>query len=118
MGLSQVKPCIMPCIIMMHGVMYMRMKPITIRKLPPEVQRAVKERARKDGLSVNRAVGVLLEEARGRTPEKGARHQDFDKYAGRWRKADADAFDASLRDERGVDPDDGRERRPNMGFES
>jgi antitoxin FitA-like protein len=86
--------------------MHMRMKAITIRNLPPEVQRAVKEKARKEGLSVNRAVGALLEVATGRTPKRRARHHDFDKYAGRWRKAEADAFDASLREQRGVDPDD------------
>jgi hypothetical protein len=82
------------------------MKAITIRNLPPEVERAVREKARKDGVSVNRAVGVLLEEATGRTPKRRARHHDFDKYAGRWRKAEADAFDSSLREQRGVDSDD------------
>ena len=33
---------------------------------------------------------------------------DFDKYAGRWDEAEADAFDASLREQRTVDPADWR----------
>lgn len=85
----------------------MRSKAITIRNLPPAVERAVKDRARKDRLSLNRAVGVLLEEATGASAAKRRiRHHDFDKYAGRWRKAEADAFDAVLREQRRVDRDD------------
>jgi hypothetical protein len=82
---------------------------ITVRNLPPEVERAIKERARRDRSSLNRAVGALLEEATGhRTVGKRSRHHDFDKYAGRWGKAEADAFDASLRDQRRIDEDDWR----------
>jgi len=91
----------------MRGVMHMRGKAITIRNLPAAVERAVKDRARKDRLSLNRAVGVLLEEATGGSEgKKRVRHHDFDKYAGRWGKAEADAFDAGLRDQRRVDRDD------------
>jgi hypothetical protein len=86
-------------------VMHGRTRAITIRNLPPEVERAVKERARKDGSSLNRAVGALLEEATGRVTNRSG-HHDFDKYAGRWRRTEADAFDASLREQRAVDPAD------------
>lgn len=82
----------------------MRRKAITVRNLPREVERAVKEKARKEGLSLNRAVAALLEEATGQRPAgKGAVHHDFDKYAGRWRNSEADAFDASVREQRRVD---------------
>ena len=85
----------------------MRGKAITIRNLPAAVERAVKDRARKDRLSLNRAVGVLLEEATGGSAaRKRRRHHDFDKYAGRWTKSEADAFDAVLREQRRVDEDD------------
>ena len=86
-----------------------RSRAITVRNLPREVERAVQEKARKEGLSLNRAVAALLEEATGRrAATKAAGHHDFDKYAGRWRKAEADAFDASLKDQRRVDPADWR----------
>jgi hypothetical protein len=85
----------------------MRRKAITIRNLPREVERAVQEKARKEGLSLNRAVAALLGEATGQRPaEKSAVHHDFDKYAGRWRKAEGDEFDASLKEQRRVDPAD------------
>ena len=86
----------------------MRRKAITVRNLPREVERAVQDKARKEGWSLNRAVAALLAEATGRAAGKASGHHDFDKYAGRWRKAEADAFDASLRDQRKVDPADWR----------
>jgi hypothetical protein len=92
---------------MMQRVMQMRGKAITIRNLPAAVERAVKDRARRDRLSLNRAVGLLLEEATGGSAgAKGIRHHDFDKYAGRWGKGEADAFEAVLREQRRVDRDD------------
>jgi hypothetical protein len=87
----------------------MRRKAITVRNLPREVERAVQEKARNEGLSLNRAVAALLEEATGRRATgRAPGHHDFDKYAGRWGKAKADAFDASLREQRKVDPADWR----------
>jgi predicted HicB family RNase H-like nuclease len=38
---------------------------ITVRNLPPAVAKAVKEKARREGLSLNKAVVRLLEEATG-----------------------------------------------------
>ena len=41
------------------------MNAITVRNLPPAVAKAVKEKARKEKLSLNKAIVRLLEEATG-----------------------------------------------------
>lgn len=80
------------------------MKAITVRNIPPGVAKAVREKARKEGLSLNRAVVSLLEEAAGVTPRgKPAVHHDLDHLAGTWSQAEYDEFMASLRDQRQID---------------
>jgi hypothetical protein len=56
---------------------------ITVRNLPPEVDRAVKEKARKEKLSLHKAVARLLEEATGaaKGKKKSVQH-DLDRA--RW----------------------------------
>lgn len=82
------------------------MKAITVRNIPPGVAKAVKEKARKEGLSLNRAVVRLLEEAAGVTARgKPVVHHDLDHLAGTWSQAEYDEFMASLRDQRQVDPE-------------
>jgi hypothetical protein len=81
-------------------------KALTVRNLPPEVAKAVKERARKEKLSLNKAVVRLLEEATG--AEKGERravHHDLDRFFGTWTKEEADAFDEAMREHRKIDPE-------------
>jgi hypothetical protein len=83
-----------------------RGKTITVRDLSPEVARAVREKARKEGLSLNRAVARLLEEATGHGHVGGPTlHHDLDDFAGRWTKKEADAFDAFLEEHRAIDPE-------------
>ena len=41
------------------------MKAITLRNLPPDVAKAVKQKARREGRSLNRAIIRLLEETTG-----------------------------------------------------
>jgi len=83
------------------------MKAITVRDLPPEVEKTLRARARKEGLSLNRVVARFLAEAtgcdRGATPRR-ALHHDLDEFAGAWTKAEADEFDASLAEQRSIDP--------------
>ena len=87
------------------------MKPITLRNVPPSVARAIKERAKRESLSLNRAVVGFLEEATGqpkskaRVPKKVLYH-DLDKFSGSWTKEEADEFDASLKEQRKVNPKD------------
>jgi len=74
---------------------------ITIRNLPPAVARAVKEKARKEKLSLSKAVVHLLEEATG--TGKGSRrvvHPDLDHLAGTWSEAEYQEFMSALREQR------------------
>lgn len=103
--------CIYTCIIVLHKMMQRgrpRSKPITVRNLPPGVERAIRQRAARDGVSLNRAVVTCLEEATGehRAKNRPSVNHDFDKYAGRWSKKEADRFDASLQEQRRIDPKD------------
>ncbi len=82
------------------------MNAITVRNLPPEVAKAVKEKARREKLSLNKAVVRLLEEATG--VEKGRKkvvYHDLDRFFGTWTKEEADAFDEAAREHRQIDPE-------------
>ena len=82
------------------------MKAITVRNIPPGVAKVVKEKARKEGLSLNRAVVSLLEEAAGITkPATPVVHHDLDHLAGTWSQAEYDEFIESLREHRQIDPE-------------
>jgi len=79
---------------------------VTVRNLPPEVAKAVKEKARKEKLSLNKAIVRLLEEAPGveKRKEKVV-HHDLDRFFGTWTKEEADAFDEAMREHRQIDPE-------------
>ena len=82
------------------------MNAVTVRNLPPGVAKAVKEKARKEKLSLNKAIVRLLEEATG--VEKGKKkvvHHDLDRFFGTWTKEEADAFDEAMREHRQIDPE-------------
>ena len=82
------------------------MNAVTVRNLPPGVAKAVKEKARKEKLSLNKAIVRLLEEATG--VEQGNRkvvHHDLDRFFGTWTKEEADAFDEAMREHRQIDPE-------------
>jgi hypothetical protein len=80
------------------------MKAITARKLPPAVVRAVKEKAREENLSLNRAIVAILEEATGFRPGRRVLHLDLDHLAGRWSDEEYGEFMEALREQRQVDP--------------
>ena len=83
-----------------------RTNAITVRNLPPEVAKAVKEKARKERLSLNKAVVRLLEEATGaENAKKKVIHHDLDRFFGTWTKEEADAFDEAMREHRQIDPE-------------
>jgi plasmid stability protein len=56
---------------------------ITIRNLPPGVARAVRERAKREHLSLNKTVVKLLEEATGMSSNvRPTSHEDLDHFFG------------------------------------
>ena len=81
------------------------MKAITVRNLPPAVAKAVKEKARKEKLSLNRAIVSLLEEATGARRAKTVLHHDLDHLAGRWSEQEYQQFMEALREQRQIDPE-------------
>jgi plasmid stability protein len=84
------------------------MKAITVRNLPPAVARAIGERASKEGISTNRAVVSLLEEATGRRRPRAAAaplHHDLDALAGIWSREESVEFERALREQRTIDPE-------------
>ncbi len=84
------------------------MKAITLRNLPPELAKTIRQKAEKQGTSINKAVISLLEEGTGgRDKKKGKRslHHDLDALAGSWTKEEAAEFDEALVSQRTIDPD-------------
>jgi hypothetical protein len=82
------------------------LRPITLRNLPPAVARAVRERAEADGVSLNKAVGRLLEEAvRTSRPERTRTHDDLDDLIGTWSDREAREMERFLSEQRKVEPE-------------
>lgn len=82
------------------------MKAITLRNIPPELQKAIREKARQKRISANRAVLELLQERVGGAGDlRKTIHTDLDDLAGSWSAAEAKAFDKALRAHRRVDDD-------------
>ena len=82
------------------------MNAITLRNLPPAGAGAVKEKAHKEKLSLNKAIVKLLEEATG--ADRGGKrvvHHDLDHLAGTWSEAEYQEFMAALREQRQSDPE-------------
>lgn len=85
------------------------MKALTVRNLPPEVAKAIRDKAKKERRSLNQTVVSLLEEATGASPRgrKATVHHDLDHLFGIWTKKEADEFDSHLKESRSViDPKD------------
>ena len=81
------------------------MAAMTLRHIPPKLQEAIQKRANRDGLSLNKTVLRMLEEAAGqRNTGRELRH-DLDHLAGTWSEEEAAAFDAALAEQRIVDPE-------------
>jgi hypothetical protein len=75
---------------------------ISLRNLPPDIERAIVNKSEREGISLNKAATQLLETAVRPT----GRNSDFDEFAGIWSAAEAAEFDASLEQIRRVDPAD------------
>lgn len=82
------------------------MKQYTIRGVPEEIERMVREEAEKNGISINKAFVALLEKTlskdRARRKQKHS-HKDLDRLFGVWSKREYDRFDSSLKLQREID---------------
>ena len=77
---------------------------ISLRNLPPEVEKAILETSQREGISRNKATLRLLQASLPKPKE--AINTDFDEFFGTWSKEEADEFDAALAEMRKVDPID------------
>jgi DNA polymerase III delta subunit len=80
------------------------MKAITLRNVPPAVEKAILAKARRKRISVNRAVIELLEERVGMR-DRRVIHHDLDRFIGSWTAKEAKEFDDVLREMRQIDPE-------------
>ena len=82
------------------------MKAITLRNMPPEVEGRIREQARKKGISANKAViGLLEEQLRLGQKAKNRQHHDLDHLFGAWNADQYHRFNASLAEQREIDPE-------------
>jgi len=79
----------------------MKSRQYTIRNVPHDVDRALRNKARQRGVSLNQ---VLLDSLARSVSESAGRHHDLDELAGTW-KADK-AFDEAVEAFGQVDPKD------------
>ena len=83
------------------------MKSITIHDLDDSLDALIQEKAREEGLSLNRTVKMLLRKALGLEPGGNSdRRGDFAEFCGGWSKADAAEFERKTKDLRKIDPRD------------
>ncbi len=71
----------------------------TLRKIPPDLDRAMKERARKLGKSVNQ----LALETLARSVGQPAKYRSLRNMPGAWSKKEARQFDQWLTETRSID---------------
>jgi plasmid stability protein len=82
------------------------MKAVTLRNLPPKLDRTIRERAKEKGVSVNKVVIGLLQDHLGESERRTVRrYHDLDELAGSWSKEEAAAFERALAKQRGIDPE-------------
>ena len=81
---------------------YSEFMTISLRNLPKEVEKAILETSRREGISLNKATLRLL----GAQLHRPAKNSDFEEFCGTWSSVEADAFEAALAGMRQVDPAD------------
>lgn len=83
------------------------MKSFTIHKLDPDLAESLENRAKREGLSINQTVKVILSESLGLKKPAPVDHSgDFADLAGRWSDEEARSFDERVDDQRRVDAAD------------
>lgn len=83
------------------------MKSITIHNLDDSLEAMIEEKAREQGLSLNKTVKMLLGRALGvERGGNGGRKADFAEFSGVWSKADQKEFDKKTEPLRQIDSQD------------
>ena len=83
------------------------MKSITIHGIDQPFANLIQSKARAEGLSVNKTVKKLLEEALGVKPRpKDSNRDHFEEFCGIWSKSDLIEFDEKTEEYRKIIPGD------------
>ena len=82
------------------------MKPITVRGIPPDIEKKIRKEAQQKKLSMNKALLSILHKSVGK-PEKDKKilFHDLDHLSGIWKKEEAEVFAKTLASQRTVDED-------------
>ena len=80
------------------------MKTITVRNIPAELATALETEKRRRGLSLNRTVVLLIQEALG-LAGTGRRSNGLHKLAGTWSEAEFQEFEKAVAPFQEVDPE-------------
>jgi hypothetical protein len=83
------------------------LKQITLRGLSEPLAGLIRKKSEREGLSLNRSIVLMLEEAAGLGVARHGRkrHHDLDHLAGAWKREEAEEFDADLAAQRRVEED-------------
>jgi len=85
------------------------MKSITIHGVEEPLAALIRARARMEGLSVNKTIKRVLEEAFGVKPQpQGVNRTEFEEFCGLWSEAELVEFEQVTRDLGEIDPEDWR----------
>ena len=83
------------------------MKSITIHGIDEPLARLIRTKADSEGLSINKTIKKLLEEALGVKPrQKGLNRADFEEFYGLWTKSDLNEFEKKIIDLRRINYED------------
>ena len=83
------------------------MKSITIHGVDDQLAKLIKDRARADGLSINKTVKLLLEQALGiKLKAAETNKEQFKEFCGIWTKDDLEEFEAATEDMNKIDEDE------------
>ena len=83
------------------------MKSITIHKLEPDLAERIEKRAKREGISLNRAVKSILRSALGLSKPPPVDHrEDFLDLIGAWSSDESTAFEARIREIRTIEVND------------
>jgi hypothetical protein len=90
----------------LHDAEGATVKAITLRNLPSDLDKTIRQRARGKRMSVNKAViGLLEEHLTQATTKRTDLYHDLDDLCGSWTKDTAAAFDQALAKQRAIDQD-------------
>ena len=81
------------------------MKSITIHNLDEDLARNIRQKARRQGTSLNKTIKELLRESLGISGKKRA-YADFSEFFGVWSKQEAKKIESALEDSERIDPED------------